>query len=265
MLGNDSDAPRGSKPSGLPERKKLPRTLQKIIDEADNDDNFYDELCEGTVPQSTESSIRYAAYVTRIRTALLSAQKYVTHASGIGESFRPVVYPNLVRAAYGISWSYLIGDVAHKGYKAYYSNQKILHPEAYQGMLQERDKDAKIGLDTAVSSGGRYLKPGMVTPLNDWRSVMTQRALFQVIASIGLPALTVHTVVKYSSKALQQNSKNLKLRMYGPIGLGLATVPIWPFLFDKPVKEAVELAVYKSCREQIAQQRPQTASKEKGV
>lgn len=48
MLGNDSDAPRGSKPSGLPERKKLPRTLQKIIDEADDDDNFYEELCEGT-------------------------------------------------------------------------------------------------------------------------------------------------------------------------------------------------------------------------
>ena len=33
--------------------------------------------------------------------------------------------------------------------------------------------------------------------------------------------------------------------MYGPIGLGLAAVPALPFLFDKPVEEAVEWVFHK--------------------
>jgi len=32
---------------------------------------------------------------------------------------------------------------------------------------------------------------------------------------------------------------------YGPIGLGLAAVPALPFLFDKPVEEAVEWVFHK--------------------
>jgi mitochondrial fission process protein 1 len=32
----------------LPEPEPLPPALQKIIDKADKDDNFYDELWEGT-------------------------------------------------------------------------------------------------------------------------------------------------------------------------------------------------------------------------
>jgi fission process protein 1 len=32
----------------LPERENLPPALQKIVDKADKDENFYDELWEGT-------------------------------------------------------------------------------------------------------------------------------------------------------------------------------------------------------------------------
>ena len=195
-------------------------------------------------PQSTESSIRYAAYATRIRTALLSAQRYVAYTSDIGESFRPVAHPNLVRTAYGISWAYLIGDVSHEGYKAYCSNQRTLHPELPREAAQERYNDAKTPLDSAASDSGVILKPGVVTPLNDYRTVMVQRALFQGIASMGLPAFTIHSIVRYSGKALK-NVKNTRLRTYGPIGLGLAAVPALPFLFDKPVEEGVEWVFHK--------------------
>jgi mitochondrial fission process protein 1 len=34
--------------------------------------------------------------------------------------------------------------------------------------------------------------------------------------------------------------KNVPIRRFGPIGLGLATVPALPYLFDKPVETAVE-------------------------
>ena len=37
----------------------------------------------------------------------------------------------------------------------------------------------------------------------------------------------------------------MRIRTYGPIGLGLAAVPALPFVFDKPVEEAVEWAFHK--------------------
>lgn len=42
-----------------------------------------------------------------------------------------------------------------------------------------------------------------------------------------------------------KNVKNLRVRTWGPIGLGLAAVPALPFLFDKPVEEAVEYVFHK--------------------
>jgi fission process protein 1 len=48
MAKNDSDKPRGPPPSGLPEPEKLPPALQKIVDKADKEDSFYDELYDGT-------------------------------------------------------------------------------------------------------------------------------------------------------------------------------------------------------------------------
>ncbi|KAL9045057.1 MAG: hypothetical protein Q9214_001850 [Letrouitia sp. 1 TL-2023] len=74
---------------------------------------------------------------------------------------------------------------------------------------------------------------------------MVQRAVFQSIASMGLPAFTIHSVVRYSGKALR-NTKNPRIRTWGPIGLGLAAVPFLPFVFDKPVEEAVEWSFHKA-------------------
>jgi len=246
MPGKDSDKSesRGPPPTGLPPREKLPPAFQKIIDKSDSDENFYDELYDGTAPQSTESNIRYAAYATRIRTALLSAQRYVAYTSDIGESFRPVAHPYLVRTAYGISWAYILGDVAHEGYKAYCSNQRILHPNLPREAVTERYNNAQTDLKTVAADAGVTLAPGKVTALQDYRTVMAQRAIFQSIASMGLPAFTIHSIVRYSGRALK-NSKNMRIRTYGPIGLGLAAVPALPYLFDKPVEEAVEWVFHK--------------------
>jgi fission process protein 1 len=232
-------------PSGdLPKPEKLPSALQKIIDKGDLEDNFYDELYDGTAGQSTESNIRYAAYATRIRTALLSAQRYVAYTSDIGESFRPVAHPNLVRTAYGISWAYILGDVAHEGYKAYCSNQRILHPELPREASHERYNNAQVPLQTVAKETQMDLQPKRVTPLDDYRTVMAQRAIFQSLASMGLPALTIHSIVRYSGRAMK-NVKNTRLRTFGPIGLGLAAVPALPFVFDHPVETAVEWVFHK--------------------
>jgi fission process protein 1 len=223
-------------PNQLPPSQKLPAKLQKIMDKADKEESFYDELVEGHAPPSTDSNVRYAAYAARFRTILMSAHRYVAYTSDVGESFRPVAHPLLVRGAYGISWAYILGDVGYEGYKAYWHNQRIRNPNVE---LSERAKRI-VGL----SDGPVSTEPGRVVPLEDWRVVMLQRGIFQSIASMGLPAFTIHSVVRYSGRALK-DVKNKTVRTWGPIGLGLAVVPFLPTLFDKPVENAVEFVFHK--------------------
>ncbi|KAF7187109.1 Mitochondrial fission process protein 1 [Pseudocercospora fuligena] len=217
------DRPDYSKP--LP-RQKLPKELQDTLD---HEDRFWDVLTSGNAGETTDSSVRYAAYASRLRTIMLSAHRYVAYTSDIGESFRPVAHPWLVRGAYGVSWAYLAGDVSHEGYKAYKHNQRILHPET------DEDKAA-----VATRPGGQR-----IPAIEDYRAVMVQRAVFQSIASMGLPAFTIHSIVRYSGRAMK-NVKNVRLRTWGPIGLGLAAVPALPFMFDKPVEEATEWVFHKA-------------------
>nr|POE87993.1 mitochondrial fission process protein 1 [Quercus suber] len=206
-------------------RKKLPAELQATLD---NEEKLWESITSGSASDSTDSSIRYAAYASRFRTILLSAHRYVAYTSDIGESFRPIAHPNMVRAAYGISWAYLVGDVAHEGYKAYTRNQKILNPA----------DNASAATSTTLAA------PMKVPAIDHWASVMAERAVFQSIASMGLPAFTIHSIVRYSGQALK-NAKNQRLRTWGPIGLGLAAVPALPFMFDKPVEIATEWVFHK--------------------
>ena len=164
----------------------------------------------------------------------------MAYTSDIGESFRPVAHPYLVRGAYGISWAYVLGDVSYEGYKAYWHNQRTLNPTLE---LTERQKKL-TGLDTFVPVDQGQLKSATIPPLEDYRTVMAQRAIFQSLASMGLPAFTIHSVVRYSSRAMK-DVKNKTIRTWGPIGLGLAVVPFLPSLFDKPVENAVEWVFHK--------------------
>lgn len=203
-------------------RKPLPKALQSTLDREDSD--YWASIYDGTAPESTESSVRYAAYASRLRTIMLSAHRYVAYTSDIGESFRPIAHPYWVRGAYGISWAYLIGDVSHEGYKAYIRNQRVLNPAHYAeedakkeggGIVQTLKSAAEATVD---GPSPETLQPGKVVPIEDYRAVMVQRAVFQSIASMGLPAFTIHSIVRYSGRALK-NAKNPALRTWGPIGV----------------------------------------------
>ncbi|KAF2403343.1 hypothetical protein EJ06DRAFT_526931 [Trichodelitschia bisporula] len=242
---NESDIPhirKESRPdfSTPPPAKQLPKALQETLD---NEEKVWEAMYDGTAGESTDSSVRYAGYASRVRTILHSAHRYVAYTSDIGESFRPVAHPYLVRGAYGVSWAYLAGDVAYEGYKAYLQNQRVLNPPVAQA-------SSNVGVQTTLGpgvAGGSMAgqqkelqpQPGRVVPIEDYRAVMAQRAIFQSLASMGLPAFTIHSAVKYSGRALK-DAKNKTLRSYGPIGLGLAIVPFLPYIFDEPVEHAVE-------------------------
>ncbi|KAH6958411.1 hypothetical protein HG530_010009 [Fusarium avenaceum] len=220
----------------LPSKEELREKSQQVVQTGKNG-NVFDDIAEGYGPDSTDSNVRYAAYATRIRTILLSAHRYVAYTSDIGESFRPVAHPNLVRGAYGVSWLYLIGDVSYEGYKSYWHNQRVLNPSVQLTPRQEK----VTGLPATET---RALQPGTVAPLDDYRTVMVQRAIFQSLASMGLPAFTIHSVVRYSGRAMK-DMKNKAIRTWAPIGLGLAIVPFLPAMFDEPVENAVEWAFHK--------------------
>ncbi|KAL8775278.1 MAG: hypothetical protein Q9209_000285 [Squamulea sp. 1 TL-2023] len=219
-------------------REKLPEDLQKIVD---NEDSLMEQIYDGTAEDTTNTALRYTPYLARARTILLSAHRYVAYTSDIGESFRPVAHPWLIRSAYGISWAYLIGDVSHEGYKAYLRNQAILHP-GQPGVTSVRASDAREDHPSTSAVG---FKPGHVPAIEDYRSVMAQRAVFQSLASMGLPAFTIHSIVRYSGRALK-DVKNTRIRVYGPIGLGLAAVPLLPYMFDHPVESAVEWTFHRA-------------------
>lgn len=203
-------------------RTKLPAALQDTLD---NEEKLWDTLYEGSGEQSTDSNLRYAAYASRVRTILISAQRYVAYTSDIGESFRPVAHPYLVKGAYGVSWAYLAGDVAHEGYKAYLRNQRIRNPDGNHGFTSgDSNADTQpnvVSLGAGITGGSvGQANPGHVPAIEDYRTVMVQRALFQGIASMGLPAFTIHSIVKYSGKALK-DAKNTRIRTYGPIGVSI--------------------------------------------
>ncbi|KAM5451791.1 hypothetical protein MaudCBS49596_003619 [Microsporum audouinii] len=279
MVKDEQAAVAGDTKPAVPRTRKLTPELQKLVD---REEDMLDQLYEGNSVDTVDTSYRYSAYAARIRTLLLSAHRYVAYTSDIGESFRPVAHPWLVKSAYGISWAYIFGDVANEGYKAYLRNQEILAPKSdafrkANEVIASGDVDLKSSIDRkaleehfankiafkraeqtlASTASAKHPMPwkdpeeDTMTPWptvkiplsEDYRSVMAERAVFQSIASMGLPAFTIHSVVKYSGRAMK-NMKSVFIRTWAPIGLGLSVVPALPYLFDKPVEEAVQWAFH---------------------
>jgi len=120
------------------------------------------------------------------------------------------VPPRIVSAAYGISWVYLAGDVGYEGYKAYKRGPSPIEAANFS-------ESTRIGM------------------------LAVKRAVFQSIASMALPAFTIHTAVRYS-KPLFKNVQNPRLKMWGPTVTGLSLVPGLPFVFDHPVERATDIA-----------------------
>lgn len=188
-------------------------------------DSLLAGIAEGTAPDTTDTNLRYAGYAARVKTIMAAGHRYLAFTSEVGEAFRPVAHPRIVTTAYGISWAYIVGDVAYEAWKAHLHQKGLfvpgLKPWDPLPVLTEEQKEAnKVGAP-------------------DWKLQATKRAVFQTIASMALPAFTVHSTVRYSALAFK-HVKNTKIRTWGPVGLGLAVVPALPTLFDEPLEHAVD-------------------------
>ena len=148
---------------------------------------------------TVETPARYLAYLARYRNLFVASSRYLAYSSDVGEAFRPVTRPFFVNAMYGVSFAYVGFDVAYEGYKA------------------------KI-------AGANNEVVGMT---------VLKRGIFQSLASLIMPAITIHTVVHQSGKIFK-NSANATLKRWGPTAIGLAVVPALPVMFDHPIETAVD-------------------------
>lgn len=179
-----------------------------------------------------EGSLRYAAYANRFRTILLASHRYVAYTSDIGESFRPVAHPYLVTVGYAVSWMYLLGDVGYASWKV-----KMKSEGRYLPHMKPWDYPYP---PPSASAAELYKKEVAGNAADsDWRVMFVKRGVFQSLASMALPAFTIHLAVRYSSVAFK-NSALKSLRTYGPVAVGLGIVPLLPYIFDEPVEHAVD-------------------------
>ena len=165
-----------------------------------------DDILPEEAHATDESVARYAAYAVRLKTIALSLKRYVAYSSDFGEAFRPLAHPNVVRASYAVAWTYITYDVTSEGMGSYERGES-------------REKIAEV---------------------------VTKRVVFQTLASMLLPAITIHSTVKYASLAFRRLGR---FQRWGPTLSGLAVMPALPFMFDHPTEYVVD-KVFDSAFEQ---------------
>jgi len=148
-----------------------------------------------------EAPWRWTPYLARAKMIFVRNVRYLAYTSDVGESFRPVLSPWLVKATYGISAGYCAVDTGIAGYTA-----------------------NKNGHSQEVVA-----------------AVTTRTAVFQLVASLGVPAVIIHTVVHRMEGAVKSPSlaKFPAAAKYGPSGVGLAMIPLLP-LVDEPCEHVID-------------------------
>ncbi|RYG64645.1 hypothetical protein EON64_13555 [archaeon] len=108
-----------------------------------------------------ETTARYAGYSA----VAARAFRYLAFTSDFGEALRPVVNARLVTGSYAVALGYCVADVGYEAYKHVQRNYLTEHQEP--------------------------------RPL---AQVVVERAAFQAVASLAVPALLIHTTVDVSKK-----------------------------------------------------------------
>lgn len=174
----------------------------------------------GRPPPEEEGPLRWLAFgrYGKILAAKSSAMKvtfasaadlrYAAYSSDLGEAFRPVAGQRFVQAMYGVSWAYIVGQV---GKETYLEHAKESPPEVV-------------------------------------RETFVRTATFQVVASLLLPALLIHSGVHGAQKIVKRLGQRYatsfwaspRMQLWGPTAVGLAMIPPLPVLVDEPAEHLIE-------------------------
>ena len=144
-----------------------------------------------------EHRLRYVGYSA----AFARAFRYLAFTSDVGEALRPVVRKSIVNASYGVAASYCVADVAWETYKVNKTGKNSLgHPMTVTQMVVER-------------------------------------STFQLVASLALPAIIIHSAVDIAKHVTKRIGRFQK---WGPSVFGLAVIPLLPVFLDEPAEKGIE-------------------------
>jgi mitochondrial fission process protein 1 len=185
------------------ERIKDPEILA-IMKRYDKDNNGHIDMkevmaLEQSVFEFQDSQLRYTGYTIGIARIL----RYFAFSSDFGEALRPVVHNRIVAGTYAIAFAYCAADV---GWEAY----KLQRDDYYHEKTKEKMTMAQC---------------------------VTERATFQVIASVVLPSLLIHNTVRIAKAGFQRLGRFTK---WGPSLIGLSMIPFMPIYLDAPVENGLE-------------------------
>eukprot|EP00943_MAST-04B_sp_MAST-4B-sp1_P008724 g8724.t1 len=160
------------------------------------------------------NGVRYAGYSARAARVLAvfsktakASTRYIAYSSDVGEASRPLVSPLFVKAMYGVAFSYV-------GYDVYQATTNAVNKAKLES--KSEDEVQQVGMRAGAET-----------------------LYFQLLASIIVPSLIIHTAV-HKCQAAVKNSTNVTLRRYGPTALGLAIIPLLPFTIDEPIEHFVD-------------------------
>ena len=142
----------------------------------------------------------FAIKKVAVKQAVASKVRYLAYSSDVGESFRPVLSPNAVRATYGIAIGYVCCDV---GYHVYQETQ----------------------LPDDVPGGKNVPR------------CFVHNTVFQLIASLALPAFIIHAGVHQAQRTFKKLGRYTK---WGPTVVGLAMIPFLPTCVDYPAEVIID-------------------------
>ena len=135
---------------------------------------------------------------------LAKLSRYLAYSSDVGESVRPLVNKRFVNGAYGVAFVYVGWDIYHQSKKTF-----------------DETGDMNATLKTAAET-----------------------TIFQGLASLLIPSVSIHSGVKYSKELCKVMTKEMKgplkyrIMRFTPTLTGLAMIPLMP-LIDEPIEEMV--------------------------
>jgi mitochondrial fission process protein 1 len=144
-----------------------------------------------------DKDFRFAGYSA----AFARAFRYLAFTSDVGEALRPVLRNTIVTATYGVAAAYCVADVAYETYK--------------------------------VKQTGKNPQNHPCTPVQ----MLVERATFQLVASLIVPAVIIHSAVDMAKMATRKMGR---FQRWGPSVFGLAIIPLLPMYLDEPAEHAVE-------------------------
>ena len=162
-----------------------------------------------------------------------SLLRYLGYANEVGESFR-YQFPRLVKPSYVVAFGYCLADAVTSGYQAYNNETLEMNNEknAMNGSNSGTTTNTATTTETATND----------TRMFDATVACTDTLLWQSMASVAIPGLVIHQIVKWSRVGIQkmmisQTTKQPTFIMtWAPTMLGLASIP----LIIKPIDYFVD-------------------------